>query len=437
MLKEKKAPLVCKFGGTSVGTAPSIRRVCEIIQEERPSFVVVSAVAGVTDLLEEFCRASVEQRAPLAALVREKHEPIAKELGVEIPLESFLEPLRRFEKIEDLTQEDQAEILAIGEDLSAALIRSYCCANVLQLEQLEARRVIFTNSQFLRAEPNLALMQTMWGELALKEDAIYLMQGFLGATVSGKTTVLGRGGSDFSASLVGELCEARELRIYTDVCGVYTADPKMLKDTQLIDSLTFEEMQGLASSGAKVLHQDMLKPCIRAKIPIFVTSTFNSTKEGTWICASLNEAMEGPVIKAVSLKANQALWFVKYHSSLVRLEDVLGCVRSLGAVPGVVMAQNCGAYFTEDWEEDSRLMAGALKEFGEVSCEGPLSLVALVGAQLASWSMTGVFDALQGTPVLCWSQTDTVINLIINKESGVVVTKLLHDYVLGLNRSGL
>lgn len=90
MLKEKKAPLVCKFGGTSVGTAPSIRRVCEIIQEERPSFVVVSAVAGVTDLLEEFCRASVEQRAPLAALVREKHEPIAKELGVEIPLESFL-----------------------------------------------------------------------------------------------------------------------------------------------------------------------------------------------------------------------------------------------------------------------------------------------------------------------------------------------------------
>ena len=209
MLKEKNAPLVCKFGGTSVGTAPSIRRVCEIIQEERPSFVVVSAVAGVTDLLEEFCRASVEQRAPLAALVREKHEPIAKELGVEIPLESFLEPLRRFEKIEDLTQEDQAEILAIGEDLSAALIRSYCCANVLQLEQLEARRVIFTNSQFLRAEPNLSLMQTMWGELALKEDAIYLMQGFLGATVSGKTTVLGRGGSDFSASLVGELCEAR------------------------------------------------------------------------------------------------------------------------------------------------------------------------------------------------------------------------------------
>ena len=101
------------------------------------------------------------------------------------------------------------------------------------------------------------------------------------------------------------------------------------------------------------------------------------------------------------------------------------------------MAQNFGAYFTVDWEEDSRLMAGALKEFGEVSCEGPLSLVALVGAQLASWSMTGVFDALQGTPVLCWSQTDTVINLIINKESGVVVTKLLHDYVLGLNRSGL
>ncbi|AAF39470.1 aspartate kinase [Chlamydia trachomatis] len=437
MFKEKKAPLVCKFGGTSVGTSSSIQRVCEIIRKEKPSFVVVSAVAGVTDLLEEFCRAPVGQKSQFTAMIREKHESIAKELGIDVAIEPFLGPLKQFEGAGHLQQEDQAKILAIGEDLSASLICSYCRANSLQLEQLEARQVILTDSQFLRAEPDLALMQTMWGELVLKENTIYLMQGFLGATASGATTVLGRGGSDFSASLVGELCEARELRIYTDVRGVHTADPKILKDTQLIDFLTFEEMQELASSGSKVLHQDMLKPCIRAKVPIFVTSTFDLTKEGTWICASLNEGVEGPEIKALSLKANQALWFVEYHSPLMRLENVLRCVRGLGSIPGVVMAQNSGVYFTVDWEENNQSMTEALREFGAVSCEGPVSLVALVGAKLTSWSMTGVFDALQGTPVLYWSQTDTVINLIINEESGVVVTKLLHDYVLGLNRSGL
>ncbi|AEJ77075.1 aspartate kinase [Chlamydia trachomatis] len=427
MLRQKTAPLVCKFGGTSVGTAQSIRRVCEIIQEERPSFVVVSAVAGVTDWLEEFCRLPKGKRAALTEKIRERHESIAKELGIEVSLAIFWEILEHFEDVEELLSEDQARILAIGEDLSSTLICSYCCTYVLPLKRLEARQVILTDSQFLRAVPDLALMQTAWGELALQEDAIYLMQGFLGATSSGKTTVLGRGGSDFSASLIGELCKARELRIYTDVCGVHTADPKILKDTQLIDSLTFEEMQELASSGAKVLHQDMLKPCVRAKVPIFVTSTFNVTKEGTWICASLNESTEGPVIKALSLKSNQALWFVEYNSPLVRLEDVLGCVRSLGFVPGVVMAQSLGVYFTIDWEEYPQAITKALEAFGTVSCEGPLSLVALVGAKLASWSMSRVFEALHRTPVLCWSQTDTVINLIINKDFGVAVTELLHD----------
>lgn len=105
--------------------------------------------------------------------------------------------MEHFEDVEELLSEDQARILAIGEDLSSTLICSYCCTYVLPLKRLEARQVILTDSQFLRAVPDLALMQTAWGELALQEDAIYLMQGFLGATSSGKTTVLGRGGSDF------------------------------------------------------------------------------------------------------------------------------------------------------------------------------------------------------------------------------------------------
>ena len=235
--------------------------------------------------------------------------------------------------------------------------------------------------------------------------------------------------------MIGELCEARELRIYTDVCGVHTADPKIVGDTKLINFLTFEEMQGLASSGARVLHKDMFKSCMRAKVPIFVTSTFNSTREGTWVCASLNESPRDPILKALSLKQNQSLWLVEYSSPFMRLENILGCLRSVGAPPDVVLAQNFGVYFTTDWKENDQLIVDVLKDFGSVSCEGPLSLVALVGTKLASWSMTEVFEVLQETPVLCWSQTDTVINLIINKEFEVAVVRLLHDYIIRFNGS--
>jgi aspartate kinase len=171
-------------------------------------------------------------------------------------------------------------ILALGEDLSSLIIHSYLVSQGIKITWLNVRDYIITDDTFGKGVPDLNAILDRAKNLP---NGLCITQGFIGSTVDGRTTTLGRGGSDYSAALLAEAIRSDELLIYTDVQGVYTQDPNLVSDAQLLPKLSFQKMAEMANFGAKVLHPATLGPCVRANIPIRVLSTFEPSKLGTYI----------------------------------------------------------------------------------------------------------------------------------------------------------
>lgn len=282
----QKSQVVYKFGGTSIGSVAGFLRIRDIIYQNNPQFVVISALAEVTDLLETFCESSSPcVRDRTIQTIVDKHASVIAELCLEVSIHGWIEKLRTY-RDRALTDAMKADILSVGEDLSAYLLQQFCHCEAFPVCCLEARNVIITDDHYCQATPLFQEMNSKWAERQLSPQVSYIMQGFVGSNLRGETTVLGRGGSDYSAGLLGELIAAQEVRLYTDVQGVYTTDPKRFPKATPLVSLTFEEMYQLAIGGAKVVYPPMLAPCKRAEIPIFVTSTFDHEERGTWISSA-------------------------------------------------------------------------------------------------------------------------------------------------------
>lgn len=275
---------VYKFGGTSVGSVAGFLRIREILWRDAPQFVVVSALSGVTDLLEAFCSAQAgKEREGIIDKLIEKHEVIIYALHLAVSLQPWVLKLQRYASISRLSQDMQADILSLGEDIAVYLLQQFCHRDSFPVLLLEARHLIKTDHQYCQATPLLEEIRVQWQRMNLSPHVCYIMQGFVGSNSCGQTTILGRGGSDYSAALLAEVVQAKEVRIYTDVQGVYTMDPNCFSDAQPISFLTFKDMYRLAVCGAKVVNPLMIGPCMRAGIPIFVTSTFDVEERGTWI----------------------------------------------------------------------------------------------------------------------------------------------------------
>jgi aspartate kinase len=275
---------VLKFGGSSVGSAEALRRAAAIVREELPSggLVVVSALKGATDRILEACAAAgggrpAEAQAQLAVL-RERHREVAAELGLLAKVEAEWEPL--FARLDQLltgmamlgeaTAQSRDAALAHGETLSAHLAAA-CFGGTFK----EVRDVLRTDARFGKARPQLAALRAAaapWRE-ALGAGALCVTQGFLGATSDGRTTTLGRGGSDTSATLLGEALGATEVQIWTDVDGVLTADPSLVPGARPIPQMSLGEAEALSAFGAKVLHADSLAPGGRAGFRLVVANT--------------------------------------------------------------------------------------------------------------------------------------------------------------------
>ncbi|BAE81077.1 aspartokinase III [Chlamydia felis Fe/C-56] len=431
-------PVVYKFGGTSLGTAESIKKVYDIVCKNTPRFIVVSAVAGITDLLDLFCAVSRESREQIIFDIAKKHNEIIRDLQLIFSISPSMERLYNCVDKEEISPSDRAEILALGEDISASLFQAFCRSNNFSLEFLEARTVILTDDEYDRATPDVFRMHSNWQTLNLQRDVCYITQGFIGANSSGKTTLLGRGGSDFSGALIAEMSNAREVRIYTDVNGIYTMDPRIIKDAQLIPELSFEEMQNLATFGAKILHPPMLSPCVRAGIPIFVTSTFDVSKGGTWIYAMDKIVGYEPRVKALSLRLHQRLWSVDCGNlGAASLDKVLSILESYRVFPGLITSQDSAVSFTTDDDDVSdnviRDLYGQLSSIGSVHMLYDLALITMIGSGLASTKVvTTVTEKLRNylSPVFCCCQSCMALNLVVPENlAGSIVEQLHNDYV--------
>ncbi|MGH9897644.1 MAG: aspartate kinase, monofunctional class [Pyrinomonadaceae bacterium] len=297
---------VMKFGGTSIGDADRIKRVSRIITDENTKghcvVVVVSAMNGVTNRLVAAAHSAAkgEEAASyeLGRDLRKQHAEAIKELvSNEVDRARLATSLDRIigdveslcrgtALLRDLTPRAFDAISGVGEKLSSHLIAASVSEFGANAVAIEATELIVTNEEYGKAEPYMA--QTRESAQArllplLNEGKIPIVTGFIGATKEGILTTLGRGGSDYSATILGAALDAAEVIIWTDTDGVMTADPRLVVDARTLRQISYNEAAELAYFGARVLHPKTLKPVIGASIPVWIRSSFEPEKPGTRI----------------------------------------------------------------------------------------------------------------------------------------------------------
>jgi aspartate kinase len=315
--------VVMKFGGTSVEDAAAIRRLIGIVESRRnaQAVVVVSALAKVTDQLLEAGRAAASGHLGSAlATVRNiyvRHEQLT-ELLAEGTAHSALDGelrgefrsleslLHRIAAARSLDARLQDQLLGFGECFSSKLVTEALLAVGLSASHVDARSCIVTDSRHGQACPQLeATNQRIQHNIEphLEAGQIPVLGGFIAATSDGIPTTLGRGGSDFTAAILGAALGASRIEIWTDVDGVMTTDPKLCPDARVIRRMSFDEASELAHFGAKVLHPATLAPAMRENIPVYVLNSRHPQNEGTEIIA---EATHNQKVRAISAKRNVA-----------------------------------------------------------------------------------------------------------------------------------
>jgi aspartate kinase len=355
--------LVMKFGGTSMGSAERIRIAAELSAAQRagrPTLIVVSAMSKVTDLLLDTLRhAEGGDHEGLTTGLRtleKRHVETCRQLLPADRCESTLPRLHaiiaEFDRIArgmlllgEWAPRSADEAVAVGERLSTELIAEYLESIGVPSAAINARDVIVTDAVFGNATPLLEPTREKANEVLhplLREGRLPVVTGFNGATADGRPTTLGRGGSDFSASILAGALDAAELWIWTDVDGIMTADPRLVPDAAVLDQVTYREAAELAYNGAKVLHPRTLAPLVDKQIPVISKNSFAPEKPGTRIVPRIHPP-NGP--RAVTSMSNVAL--VSLEPASPSMNGTRLMARALEALAGTgaeVLALSSSSY---------------------------------------------------------------------------------------------
>jgi len=447
------APLVMKFGGTSVQDAAAIRRLAAIVaaRAARRPVVVVSAFSRVTDELSALARmaeggaVNAEMEARVSALV-DRHGREADALAGGEARESLHDELATALREIPLLLEVMAahpgtrrplrdELLSWGERLSSRIVAAALRTEGLASRWVDARRCIRTTEEHGRAEPLMdatcAAVHAALGP-ALRDGEVPVLGGFVGATEGGATTTLGRGGSDFSAALVGASLDAAEIQIWTDVSGFMTADPRVVPAARSIPRLTYDEAAELAYFGARVLHPRTLHPAVERGIPVRVCNSMAPESPSTRIDAA-GAAPAGAGVKAVAHKTG--ITIVRVTSA--RMLGASGFLRAIfeafdrhGIAVDVVATSEVSVSVTVDHTERLPAAVRDLQPLGQVDVEEGYAIVCVVGEALRATSgiAARVFGALKGINVALISQGASGINLTfaVHAQDAPTAVRLLH-----------
>jgi len=423
-----------KFGGTSVEDARAFVRVARIIgarRDECPVVVVVSAMSRVTDALLASVEHAAEGDAGQASLALEehfeRHTLVALTLGAGARDEFFVElsNARRaleelFKRVADETQSRAAlqdQIVSYGECLSAKLLAAILSERGSPAAYVDARRCIITNAEHGNATPfNEETYKHTRAELSPLLDAgrIPVLGGFIGSTPEGHTTTLGRGGSDYTAALVGAGLEAREIQIWTDVNGVLTADPRVVAHARTIPSLSFAEAAELAYFGAKVLHPKTILPAVIRSIPVRICNSRDPDQAGTGVY--FDAEMSPRTVKAIAHKKGITV----LHITSARMLGAYGFLRALFEVferhrtiiDIVTTSEVSVSLSLEDTSKVEEIIRD-LRPIAAVKVETGLAVVCVVGEELryTSGIAARIFSTLGDINVLLISQGASNVNL--------------------------
>ena len=356
--------LVMKFGGTSMGDAARMKtaaELCEQAHSARPTAVVVSAMSKVTDMLLEALRHAEggDEKGVNAVLERlaAKHRDCAVGLleGARLAetqpqLDDILAEFERIARgilmLGERPPRSVDEAIAVGERLSSTLIAAYLGSRGVEAFAVNSRDVVVTDAVFGNASP--LLEQTREKALNLLKPALEahrmpVLTGFNGATIDGRPTTLGRGGSDFSASILASVLDAEELWIWSDVDGIMSADPRLVPNVKVLDEITYREAAELAYNGAKVLHPRTLAPLMEKNIPVWSKNSFNVAAPGTKIVPVTKEGPLGP--RAVTSMTNVALVSLDPASALLGGTKIMArSLEALAAANAEVLALTSSSY---------------------------------------------------------------------------------------------
>ncbi len=426
--------VVMKFGGTSVEDATAIDRSAQIVCSRlaQDPIVVVSAMAKVTDQLVAMARAAGdgdrESALQLSRAVRERHYTAASELlgtpvfgelhgELEAEFDSLDDLLRGISAVGELTPRTTDNVLSFVERLSSKLVTAAFRTRGLQAVLVDSRECIVTDANHTKAVPQMDdTNDNLRARLRplLEKKRVPVMGGFIAATREGVTTTIGRGGSDFSAAMIGAALDAERIEIWTDVDGMKTTDPNLCPDALRISAIGFEEAAELAYFGAKVLHPATLLPAIQKNIPVLVLNSRNPQNEGTRItaraphCRSTFKAIAAK--KRITIVDVVATRMLGAHGFLKAIFDVFD--RHHCAVD-VVATSEVSVSLTVDSNEAIPAIAADLEKLADVKYSGRNAIVCLVGEAIRDTAGVAakVFTALGDINVRMISQGASEINI--------------------------
>jgi aspartate kinase len=440
--------IVLKFGGTSVQNAEMMDATLAIVERQidRAPVLVSSAMSKVTDQLQEIAKLvgvgnEAEAEAILAAVL-ERHVVCARSFltgknlsQCETDLNAVCGELHAFIKalamLKEWSKRSNDAILSFGERLATIVLLHRARERGMKAELFDSRELVKTDDSFTSAVPIEDLTNRLISSRVRPQPGtLAIMQGFIASTSGGATTTLGRGGSDYTATIVGAALRAEEVQIWTDVTGIMTSDPRIVKDARTIDQISYREAAELAYFGAKVIHPSTIQPAINLGIPVLVKNTFRPDDAGTRIVPSI----PGSGLKAIACKKGITLVSISSSRMLLAygfLRRIFEIFEKYLTPVDLIATSEVSVSVTIDNPAAVNNIARDLSEIGTVGVEAEKSIICLVGQDL--WKDTvflaRVFSSLKSTPVrmICLGASDINLSLVVPVESTEESVRRLHE----------
>jgi aspartate kinase len=447
--------VVMKFGGTSVEDATAMNRTAEIVKGRRDkglsAIVVVSAMARVTDQLiaaaDASGRGDKAGALALSARLRLRHNDTARDLlgehsdrlpvlqaALHAEFDALDDLLRGIAAVGELTPRTNDLVSSFGERLSSRMVAEAFAMRGLKGAHVDGRKVIITDDHYGKATPQEAAI-----EAALREHVLPLIEagntpvmgGFIGSNAAGITTTLGRGGSDYTAALVGGGLHAGAIEIWTDVNGIMTTDPRICPDALRVKTISFEEAAELAYFGAKVLHPATILPAVQKSIPVWVLNSRNAANEGTKIVA-MSPPCKSP-FKSIAAKKKLTIIDIVASRMLMAhgfLKATFDVFDKYQCAIDMVSTSEVSVSVTVDSNEKLPEICADLGKIADVKYEGHKALICLVGEDIRGHNgIAGqVFGAVSHVNIRMISQGASEINMsfMIDEEDVEEAIRSLH-----------
>jgi len=432
---------VLKFGGTSVGSVENLAKVLAIVRAQGTDpypVVVASAHSGVTDELLAQARAAAGGRYSLGKL-RDRHRTLWAEIGVDMaPVEPLFDELddllRGLALVRELTPRTLDLVAAYGERWSCRGIAQYFAKNGIPAVAVDAYDLgLRTDSRFTSANPDPSCYPDVRKGLKAIKGKVPVVTGFIAKDAKGDVTTLGRSGSDFSATILGAAIKADEVQIWTDVDGVMTADPRIVKEAKSIPVLSIAEASELAYYGAKVIHPATMLPAIENRIPVVVKNTARPEVPGTTILAEAPSG--GDPVKSIAYKRGIILVTVASTRMLLQsgfMAKIFEVFARYDLSVDLVATSEVTVSVTVDTDRNLDAVAKELKEFSDVTIDRGLAQVCVVGEGIRErvGVAAQVFGTLEkagiGVRLISHGGTKINISFLVDEPSVTKAVQHLH-----------